>query len=225
MKFKLYAVFIKWAIWIIFLFMRGQDIVNNWDFPSKIPRHCHKRLVPKIVFWHHQPQIFVKLALPDRLKFLVDFAGMILFCLLPLQNYFFRACYPTLFAADLNTFLPLITSPISGAADSNMSATAFCRWDNIFTQKRTCSSPSNLCDSRKSPSPLSSNPSILWNFYLPWSNLLVVSYVLEMNVGHLSKHQNEPSETNRYKGYILTRCVAQIDVDAMKRIYEQKSKP
>ena len=49
LKFKFYAVFINCGRWINFLFMRRQNIVNNWDFPSKISRHCHKMLVPKIV--------------------------------------------------------------------------------------------------------------------------------------------------------------------------------
>ena len=220
-KNKLYTVFIKWGSWIKFLFMRGQDIVNTWDFPSKISRHCHKRLVPKIV-WHVQRKVFVKMSLRHRLRCLVDFVGMILLCLLPLPNCFFRVCFPTLFAADLKGFLPLITSPISGAANSNMSA--FCSWDDIFTQKWNCSSPKNLCKSPKSHSPLSSNRSIVWNFYLSWSNHLVVSYVLKINAGHLSKHQNKPSDTDRHKGYFFTRCVSQINVYTMKRIFEQWSK-
>ena len=66
--------------------------------------------------------MFVKMSRRDRLDCLVDFVGMILLCLLPLPNCFFRVCFPTLFAADLKYFLPLITSPISGAANSNKSA-------------------------------------------------------------------------------------------------------
>ena len=118
--------------------------------------------------------MFVKMSLRDRLDCLVDFAGMILLCLLlPSRlrllslNCFFRVCFPTLFAADLKEFLPLIISPISGAANSNMSAPMrFCRWDDIFTQKRNRSSPNNLCKCTESPSPLSYNSSIIWNFYL-----------------------------------------------------------
>ena len=83
LNFKLYAVFIKWGSWISFLFNRGQDIVNNWDFPSKISRHCHKRLVPKIVVWPDQRKMFVKMSLRDRLDCLVAFVGMILLRLLP----------------------------------------------------------------------------------------------------------------------------------------------
>ena len=136
LKFKLYAVFIKRGSWINFFFMWGQDIVNNWDFPSKISRHCHKRLIPKIVVWHDQREMFVKMSLRDWLDCLVDFVGMILFCLLPpwctptapfrlrfpSPNCFFRVFFTTVFTAVLKYFLPLKTSPISGAANSNMSA-------------------------------------------------------------------------------------------------------
>ena len=238
LKFK-FAVFIKWGSWINFLFMRGQDIVNNWDFPSKISRHCHKKLVPKIVVWHDQREMFVKKSLRDRLDCLVDFVGMILLrlllpCLptalrLPSPNCFLRVCFPTLFAAVLNDFRPLITSPISGTANANISAPlistyASCRWDNIFTQKGNCSSPNNLCKSPKTPFSLSTNHSVVWNFYLSWSNHLVVSYMLKMNVGHLSKHQDKPSDTDRCKRYFFTRCVSQINVYNMKRVFEQRSK-
>ena len=128
-----------------------------------------------------------KMSLRDRLDCLVDFVGMILLCLLPsclphasslpptapfrLQlpspNSFFRICFSTLFAADLNDFLPLITSPISCSKLQHVSTYAFCRWDDIFTQTWNCSSPNILCESPKSPSTLSSKPSIVWNFY--WS--------------------------------------------------------
>ena len=166
-KFRFYAVFIKLSIWIFFLFMRGQDIVNNWDFRSKISRQCHKRLVPKIVVWHDQREIFLKMSLRDRLDCLVDFVGMILLCLLPScgtptapfrlrlpsPNCFFTVCFPTLFAADMKDFLPLITSPISGAAKSNMSApmrfaagTTYLRKNGIAYLPITCA---------RAPNPLS----------------------------------------------------------------------
>ena len=101
LKFKLYAVFIKLGSWINFLFMRGQDIVNNWDFPSKISRHCHKRLVPKIVVRHVQREMIVKMSLRDRLDCLVDFVGRVLLCFFPSPNCFLRVCFPILFAAVL----------------------------------------------------------------------------------------------------------------------------
>ena len=80
------------------------------------------------------------MSLRHRLDCLVVFVGMILLCLLPLlacrtlalstalrltspsPNCFLSVCLPKLFAAALKDFLPLITSPISGAANSNMSA-------------------------------------------------------------------------------------------------------
>ena len=122
LKIKRHEIFIKWDSWINFLFMQGQHIVNNCDFSSKIPRHCHKKLVQKFFGWHVQRELFVRKSLCDRLDCLIDFVGMILFCLLPLPNCFFRVCFLTLFAAVLRVFLPLITSPISGAANSISSA-------------------------------------------------------------------------------------------------------
>ena len=79
--------------------------------------------------------MFVEMSLRDRLHCLVDFVGKILLCLLascrtptapfrlqlPSPNCFFRSWFSTLFAADLKDFPPLLTSPISGAANSNMS--------------------------------------------------------------------------------------------------------
>ena len=64
-----------------------------------------------------------------------------------------------------------------------VSTYAFCSWDDIFTQKWNCSSPHNLCKCTKSPSTLSTNTSTVWNLYLSWSNQLVTSFRLEMNVG------------------------------------------
>ena len=129
LKFKLYAIFLKRGSRINFLFMRGQDIVNIWDFPSKISRHCHKRLVPKIVVWHDQREKFLKMSLRDQLGCLVDYVRRIFFHLLPpvrlrlpSHKCFFIVCFPTLFAADLKDILPVITSPISGPANSNISA-------------------------------------------------------------------------------------------------------
>ena len=81
-KIKLYAVFIKLGSRINFLFMRGQDIVNNWDSLSKISRYFYKKLVPSIVVWHDQREMFAKMSLRDQLDCLVDFVGMILLCFL-----------------------------------------------------------------------------------------------------------------------------------------------
>ena len=154
----------------------------------------------------------------------VDFVWMILLSL-PLRNCFFRVCLPHTLCSRLerfstsNNLCNLWCSKLQ-----HVSTYAFCRWDDIFTQKGNCSSRSILCKSPKSPSFLSSNHSIVWNFYLSWSNHLVLSYALEMIVGHISKHQNKPIDPDRYKGYFLTRCVSQINVYTMKKFFEQGSK-
>ena len=85
--------------------------------------------------------MFVKMSLRDRLDCLVDFVGMILFCLLPplrlpSPNCFFRVCFPTLFAAALKFFLPLTTSAVSGTANSNKSAPTRFAAGTIYLRKK-----------------------------------------------------------------------------------------
>ena len=101
--------------------------------------------------------MFVKMSLRDRLDCLVDFFGLILLCLLrlPSPSCFFRVFFPTLFTAVLKDFLPLKTSPISGAANSNMSApmrfatgTTYLRKKGIVDLPITCArapNPLPLC--------------------------------------------------------------------------------
>ena len=80
--------------------------------------------------------MFVKMSLRDRLACLVAFVGMTLLCLLQLHNCFFKVCLPTPFAAVLKFFLPLISSPNFGAANSNQSAlTPFEASEKLFTTK------------------------------------------------------------------------------------------
>ena len=44
-----------------------------------------------------------------------------------------------------------------------------------------------------------------------------------MDVGGFSEHQNETSDTNRYKRYFFTARVSQVIVIFVKRIFEQRS--
>ena len=44
-----------------------------------------------------------------------------------------------------------------------------------------------------------------------------------MNVGGFSKHQNKTSDTDRYKEYFLTTRVYRVNVNTMKKIFEQRS--
>ena len=45
-----------------------------------------------------------------------------------------------------------------------------------------------------------------------------------MNVRNVSKHENKSSYSHRDKGNLLTRLVSQINVYAVKRVYQQSSK-
>ena len=48
-KSKHYAVYIERGSKILFFFVEQQNIVNYWDFPSKILKNCPKRLVQKVI--------------------------------------------------------------------------------------------------------------------------------------------------------------------------------
>ena len=104
-----------------------------------------------------------------------------------------------------------------------VSTHAFCSWDDIFTQKWNCSSPNKLCKCTKSSSTLSTNTSIEWNLYFSWSNHLVTSFILGMNVGGFFEQQNKTSDTDRYKKYFFIARVSQVNLTFMKRIFEQRS--
>ena len=183
--------------------------------------------------------MLVKMSLRNRLDCLVDFVGKILLRLLhpclpyasshpptaPFTQLFFQSLLSNTLCRRLERFSTANNlSNLWYSKFQQVSTYAFCSWDDILTQKRNCSSPNTLCKCTESPSPLSSKPSIVWNLYLSSSNYLVKSYVLEMNVGHLFKHQNKASDTDRNEGYFFTRCVSQINVYTMKRVFEQMSK-
>ena len=104
-----------------------------------------------------------------------------------------------------------------------VSTYAFCSWDDIFTEKENYSSPNTLWKCTKSSSTLPTNTSIEWNLYSSWSNQLVTSFRFEMNVGGFSEHQNKTSYTGRYKRYFFTASVSQINVNTIKRVFEQRS--
>ena len=44
-----------------------------------------------------------------------------------------------------------------------------------------------------------------------------------MNVGGFSEHQNKTSDTDRYKRYFFTARISQVNVNTMKKIFEQWS--
>ena len=44
-----------------------------------------------------------------------------------------------------------------------------------------------------------------------------------MNIGSFSEHQNQTSDTDRYKRFFSTTRVSQVNVNTMKKIFEQRS--
>ena len=44
-----------------------------------------------------------------------------------------------------------------------------------------------------------------------------------MNVGGFSEHQNKTSDTDKYKGYFFTARVSQVNVNTIKKDFEQRS--
>ena len=142
-----------WGWRINFVFLVGQDIVKYWDFLSKIPGNGHERLVPKTI-WHDHWENFVKVSFLDRLVCIADFVWLTLLApvfLLPQQNCFLRVCISTLLAYVLKFFLPLSTSPISGALNSHKSTstrfaarTVYLQTNGIEVLPLTCSSTPNL---------------------------------------------------------------------------------
>ena len=101
--------------------------------------------------------MFVAMSLRDRLICLAGFVGITLLALrflrLPSSNCFLRACLPTLFAAVLNSFLPLTTSAISGTANSNKSAPMRFAAGTICLRKNGIEVLLKTCASAPSPRP------------------------------------------------------------------------
>ena len=136
--------------------MQGHDILNKWDIPSKISTNCHKRLVPKFVVWHDQRGRFVRMFLRDRLDCLVPSA-----CGSFTQLFFQSLLSHTLCSRFEGFSTAKNLSNLCCNKLHHVSTYAFCRWDDIFTQKWNCSSPNILSKCTESPSPLFSNPSII----------------------------------------------------------------
>ena len=139
------------------------------------------------------------MSLRDRLVCFGDFIGLNLLALLfllPLPICLLRVCRPTIFVAVLKFFCT--TNSIFNfwrIKFQQVSTYAFCSWDDIFKKKWNCSSPNNLCKLTESPSTLSTNTSMKWNLYLFRRNHLVKSFMVEMNVGGFSEHQNKTIDT------------------------------
>ena len=227
-EFSFFAVFIQWGSWIVFLFVRRQDIVNQWDFPSKIPRNCHRRLVPESNW--HQWEMFVKISPRKRPVCLAVFFGStLLACFLYASSFPLTAFYdqyPKLFkefafphssqlswnlftANNLcivwrNNFQQVSTHTFSGC------------WDDVFMKKCQCRASKKLCNCTEIPSTLSTKNHMEWNLYFPWKSHRETSFSLDMKIGNFSRHQNKSNDTHRNKGFFATR-VSQHNVNTGKK--------
>ena len=128
---------------------------------------------------------------------------------LPLPNCSLRVCLPTIFASVLKFFLPPTTSAISDAAISNKSAPTCFAAGTLDSQKNGIPVLPITCARALNPHPR-------------WSNHLVPSFRLEINVGGFSEHQNKTSDADRYYAYLFTARVSRVNVNSMNRIFEQR---
>ena len=143
--------------------MGRQEIVNYWDFPSKISRNCHKSLVPKINR-HDFIEMFAKLSLRERLVCTADFVGMTLLV------FFSPATSTQLFSQSLFSHILCsclgVFSTTKNACNfwhskfQQVSTYTFCSWDDILTRKTNCTSLNKLCKCTKTAPKLSTTNSI-----------------------------------------------------------------
>ena len=98
-------------------------------------QELHKRLVPRVIL-HYQRKLFVNRSLRDQLACVEDFSRVFHFSSLSLSKRSFRVCPPTLFAAVLNFFLPLITCGFLGAASCNNAAPTRFASGTTYVRKR-----------------------------------------------------------------------------------------
>ena len=156
-------------------------------------------------------EVFIRLTMPA------------VFLPLPLPNCFLKVCLPTLFAAVLKFFLPQTTSAISGAVNSNKSAPTCFAAGTIHRRKNGIGVPPKNCVKAPNPRPRCRPipPNSGTSLFL--SNHLVTFLRLKMFFGGSSEHQNKTSDTDRYKKYIFVARVCQVNVNTMKRFFEQRS--
>ena len=146
----------------------------------------------------------------------------VLFLLL-LPSFFLTVfCLPTFFAAVLKFFLPLTTSAISGAANSNKSAsrrfaaeTTQLRKNGIAVLPITCTSariPVHVVDQYfyRKESPL----------FLKQASCNV--FRVKSNVGDFFKHQNKTSYTDIYKGFFFYHSCLSNQCEYYGKKFEQR---
>ena len=149
--------------------------------------------------------MFVKTSLRDWLARFADFiakALLAVFFLLPLPYYFLRVGLSTLFPAVLNSLPQLAISAVSGAENSNKSASTRFGAGMINLRTKEVAGLPIICASAPNPRSycLLLNSSIERNFYLSSSNHLLTPHRIKMNFGGFFEHWNNTSDTDRYNG-------------------------
>ena len=122
------------------------------------------------------------------------------FFLLPLANCFLRLCIPAIFEPVLKFFIHWELQQFLAQQMKTSQHPRVFQLGRLIYTKGTWNSPINLFRCKESPPKMSTNTSMESSFYLSWSNHLVASFRLEINVGRFTRHQNKTSDAGRDKG-------------------------
>ena len=166
------------------------------------------------------------MSLCNRLVCFADFGRRPLLAVLflpLLSNKFFNIYLPTLFAAVLKFFLPLTTSAISGAAISNKStltlfaaATIWLRKNGIAVTPLTCASAPNPLPGCW-PIPLKNRNST--------SLEAIILYIFQVRkkIQTFFWTSKQDEWYRQIQMFFFTARVSQVNVNTMKRTFEQQS--
>ena len=159
----------------------------------------------------------------DRLFRFNILTGMLL-SWLPPPSCFLNVCLPTLSAAVLKFFFALTTSATSGTSNFNKSAPTRIAAGTILFLKKSMAVSQKLAQELQNHALFDvqdlCSREVQECLMQPFYTLILT----QMKVRNFSKHENNSSFSNRHKGNLLTRRVSQINVYAVKRVFQQSSK-
>ena len=104
-----------------------------------------------------------------------------------------------------------------------ISTHAFCSWVDKFSQERNGGSPNNL-RKRSKTTPFDVQYLCSREVQDCLMQPVYTLILIQMNVRNFSVHENKSCYSHRDKGNRLTRRVSQINVYAVKRVFQQSSK-
>ena len=137
---------------------------------------------------------------------------------------FLSVCLPTLLDAVLKLFFPLTRSATSGNANSNKSApTHYAAGAKFFLKKRMAVLPITCAWVLKRHSvwrPIPLYSEVEEYLMQPFFTLIL----LQKKFGNFSKHWNKSNYSQWDQRNLLTRCVSQINMYAVIRVFQQSSK-